>query len=319
MCCLFGLIDYKNTLTVKQKEKTIKVLSTECEARGTDAAGIAYIENGKMKIFKKPLPAHKMRFRFKLNPTVIMGHTRLTTQGKETLNYNNHPFYSEKLGFSLAHNGVIHNDRYLRSKENLPDTIIETAVQLIEQKGTLDFNSVAYMAEKVKGSFCFTILSKNNELYIVKGNNPIVIAEVGNTYIYASTEVILKKALKKLKINNYKLYALDEGEIVKFECFNKIDKGNFEYKEDYDFWNYGCGYFGKYCFDDYKDNISSKDYETEYLSGLYQYARMLGVDENIIDSMLESGYDYLDIENMLYDIEIYGESYYNTDDFSTEI
>lgn len=53
MCCLFGLIDYKNTMTIRDKEKLIRTLSIECEERGTDATGVAYIENGAMKIFKK--------------------------------------------------------------------------------------------------------------------------------------------------------------------------------------------------------------------------------------------------------------------------
>ena len=33
MCCLFGLIDYGNCLSQKQKERIIRVLSRECEAR----------------------------------------------------------------------------------------------------------------------------------------------------------------------------------------------------------------------------------------------------------------------------------------------
>ncbi len=39
MCCLFGLIDYKNTMTIRDKEKLIRTLSIECEERGTDATG----------------------------------------------------------------------------------------------------------------------------------------------------------------------------------------------------------------------------------------------------------------------------------------
>lgn len=37
MCCLFGMIDYGHTLTLKQKNHILAVLSTFCEARGTDA------------------------------------------------------------------------------------------------------------------------------------------------------------------------------------------------------------------------------------------------------------------------------------------
>ena len=157
MCCLFGLIDYTNYLSVKQKERILKVLSKECEARGTDATGIAYNNNGEMIIYKKPLPAHRMRFKLKDNPSIIMGHTRMTTQGSEKNNINNHPFYSEKLGFALAHNGVLYNDVTLRKTEKIPVPKIETdsyiALQLIEKKKALNFETIKYMAEKVEGSF----------------------------------------------------------------------------------------------------------------------------------------------------------------------
>ena len=41
MCCLFGLLDYGHSLTAAQKNHILAVLSTVCEARGTDATGIA--------------------------------------------------------------------------------------------------------------------------------------------------------------------------------------------------------------------------------------------------------------------------------------
>ena len=42
MCCLYGMMDYKKKLTSCQKTHIISVLSAFCEARGTDATGIAY-------------------------------------------------------------------------------------------------------------------------------------------------------------------------------------------------------------------------------------------------------------------------------------
>ena len=63
MCCLFGIIDYKNSLPNRQINSIINVLATACEARGTDATGIAYVQRGDMRIYKRPLPAHLMHFR----------------------------------------------------------------------------------------------------------------------------------------------------------------------------------------------------------------------------------------------------------------
>lgn len=91
MCCLFGLIDYRHSLTTKQKNRLAFALAVSAEARGTDATGIAYNANGKLRIYKRPWPAHYMRFSIPEDAAVIMGHTRMTTQGSERKNRNNHP------------------------------------------------------------------------------------------------------------------------------------------------------------------------------------------------------------------------------------
>jgi len=44
------------------------------------------------------------------------------------------------------------------------------------------------MAETVKGSFCFTLLDEKNNLYIVKGDNPIAVFHFKEIDLYASTE-----------------------------------------------------------------------------------------------------------------------------------
>ena len=307
MCGLFGLIDYKNSLAAKQKEKIIKILSAECEVRGTDAAGIAYVENGEIKIYKRPLPAHKIKFRFKSNPSVIMGHTRMTTQGNEKFNYNNHPFYSEKLKFALAHNGVINNDKKLRKAEKLSQTNIQTdsyiAVQLIENKGTLNLETLKFMAEKVEGSFCFTLLDRENNFYIVKGNNPIAVYDFGDFYIYASTEEILDKTLKKLKIKSkYSKITLSQGDILKLSADGSFDNGEFNTSNlELEYWL--NDYYDRICsFYKRKNSVcNSENFEEEYFKSIVEYAKMVGVNEQDIEYLLSNGYDYLDIEEMLYE------------------
>ena len=92
MCCLFGLIDYRRTLTVGQRNQILSALAAACEVRGTDATGIAYRSGGRLRIFKRPLPGHLLHFSVPRNAHVIMGHTRMATQGSARKNYNNHPF-----------------------------------------------------------------------------------------------------------------------------------------------------------------------------------------------------------------------------------
>ena len=168
----------------------------------------------------------------------------MTTQGNEKFNYNNHPFYGHAdVDFAFAHNGVLYNDKELRVEKHLPQTQIETdsyvAVQLLEQQGKLNFDSLKNMAELVQGSFCFTALDENNTLYIVKGSNPMCLlhfAQLG-LYIYASTESILKKALQKAGFHKYPFEVLniEEGTILEIDRYGFLSGSTFEVKESFRF------------------------------------------------------------------------------------
>ena len=78
MCSLFGLIDFKECLSTHTKNKILNTLARECQVRGTDATGIAYNFNDRLRIYKRPLPARKMKIHLPHNVNVVMGHTRMT-------------------------------------------------------------------------------------------------------------------------------------------------------------------------------------------------------------------------------------------------
>ncbi len=298
MCCLFGLIDYNNTFNAKEKNRLIKILSTECEARGTDATGIAFNTESGLHISKRPIPAHKMWYRIPESARVVMGHTRMTTQGSEKFNFNNHPFFGhvDKLDFALAHNGVLHNDNELRIAECLPKTNIQTdsyvAVQLIEKENALGFDAIRKMAEKTEGSFCYTILDEKNNLYIVKGDNPMAIYKFNGFYLYASTDEILTRAVKKIGLKNYSRINISCGDILKITPNGTIEIQTFHFKDRY------FGAWSNYC------NYSAFDpYEAEdiYIDEITEYAGYFGIAPEDVVMLLEYGYDELEIEEMLYD------------------
>ncbi len=83
MCALFGWLDCGKKLPYKTLRKLTQALANAAEERGTDASGIAYVQNGTIEIYKKPKPAHKMKFSFPEGTTAVMGHTRLTTHGNQ--------------------------------------------------------------------------------------------------------------------------------------------------------------------------------------------------------------------------------------------
>ena len=294
MCAVFGYLDYKGKVSNAILKKLIQNLSIAAEVRGTDATGISYVNHGKVVTFKKAKPAHKVKLYFPKNTRAVIGHTRMTTQGSEKYNYNNHPF-DGRCGtetFALAHNGVLYNDAEWKAKYHLPKTPIETdsyvAVQLLEQKKQLHAESIKKMAELVNGSFVFTILRNDNTLFLVKGNNPLTLYHFPalELYVYASTKSILDNALQQVNLSD-KCFEIDvsEGEIVEIASSENLSKTTFAMQNSV---------FSPYNW----DNLNW--YETEEQEEfLLECCRMFGVPEEDVYLLLDYGFSADEIEEML--------------------
>ena len=297
MCSLFGIIDHQNKITTREKNRILNTLARECEVRGTDATGIAYHFGGRLRIFKRPLPVRKLRLRVPNNVNVIMGHTRMTTQGNEKFNQNNHPFPGSINGktFALAHNGILWNDKILRQQENLPQTSVETdsyvAVQLLEQQNALDFASLKAMAEQVEGSFVFTVLDSEDAIWFVVGDNPLCLFHYDGFVLYASTQDILVKATKRLRLGKPKsVQQPEEGEIL------RIDKHGCQTTDSYmprttypHWWRYSPCYGYPW------------DEDGRLHDELIAAAKAMGVSEAEVQALLDYGCDPDEIEELLYD------------------
>ena len=306
MCCLFGFVDYGHKLTRKERLRLLSTLSTACEERGTDATGIAYNFGGKLHIFKRPVPAHLMWYRVPGKAAAVMGHTRMTTQGSEKRNQNNHPFpgFTGDNRFALAHNGVLFNDKTLRKQYKLPVTNVETdsyiAVQLLEQYGKVDFDSLRFMAEELEGSFTITALTDRDELYFVKGNNPLTIHHYPQygLYVYASTEEILMKGIRNsgLRLGKKESVRIYTGDILRIDSRGKISRSGFNDEKLY------FGY-GSHWFDWPQYESPSRPYaltEDAYIQDLKAVASCYGVYPEDIDALLADGVSLEEIEEYLY-------------------
>lgn len=296
MCALFGWLDYKGKVFPRLLQRLTQALANAAEERGTDASGISYVRNDRVTIFKRPKPAHKVHFRVPAGTTAVMGHTRLTTQGNQRFNYNNHPFrgYAGR-EFAFAHNGVLYNDRDLRKEKKLPATKIETdsyvAVQLLEQARKLDFESLKAMAEAVEGSFAFTLLDESNTLYFVKGSSPmyLILFEELGLYVYASTQSIMKHALKACGLNHYPytVIATDTGDILSINRFGNMARDSF-CTFSFERWGH------PYAFSTY----DLEEDETE-LDTILEMCTCFGVEPDTVMELLDYGYSYDEIEELL--------------------
>ena len=310
MCCLFGMIDCHGRFSAREKSHILSVLATECGERGTDATGIAYCTHDHLTIYKRPLAAHKLRFRIPGDSRVIMGHTRMATQGNAVRNRNNHPFCGNAVGgkFALAHNGILYNDQLLRRTNRLPKTKIETdsyiAVQLIEQKKALDFSSLKYMAEQVEGTFTFTVLDEKENLYFVKGDNPLCLYHYPRygVYLYTSTEAILTRALNllRLPLGKPKRIELNCGDILRITASGQQATASFNASHLAQHWGYWPMWTSGV-----KQTNKARTAEQEYLDELKSVACCYGFSPESVDRLIESGFSTEDIEEFLYEGAMY--------------
>lgn len=159
-------------------------------------------------------------------------------------------------------------------------------MQVLEKLGELSASSLAEMAEKVSGSFVFTLLDKRNNSYFVKGDNPLALYHFkAGFYIYASTNAILDKALNSLGLAKfpYDKIQSDGGDILKIDRFGKLTRSHFQYN-DYPYYR---------CF-------SGSAFEERIgLHRLNQYAERFGIDEFYIDLLLDYGYTIEEVEDLI--------------------
>lgn len=303
MCGLYGFSNYGEN-KIKNLAELTNSLAEQSAVRGTDATGIAICANGNVNILKESKSAYKLDFRHSDDVTALIGHTRHSTQGSERKNYNNHPFYGKcsNARFALAHNGVLTNDTSLKKKYNFQKIKIETdsyvAVQLLEYRKKLDFDSIKFMAEAVDGSFSFSVLDDKNNIFLIKGDSPLSVLHFPKLgmYVYSSTDEILYKALvdsplfSALKKGEYEEIAISEGDILKIRSDGRLEKSTFEYSYYYGrgWWDYG------FC------TTTGRRSGNEYVDDLKSVASYLGYSPDTIDELIDGGFSPEEIEEYIY-------------------
>ena len=154
----------------------------------------------------------------------------------------------------------------------------------------MNVESIKKMAELVEGSFVFTILRNDNTLFLVKGSNPLTIYHFPTLglYVYASTKSILGTALQKSALL-YKFceIAVSEGEILQISPDGTLFRSSFAFMDDH------CSFSPFYNW----DAIDWYHDDAEEL--LLEMCSCYGINQEDIKLLLEFGYHYDEIEQML--------------------
>lgn len=145
------------------------------------------------------------------------------------------------------------------------------------------------MAEALDGSFTFTILDQENNLYFVKGENPLTIyhyPELG-VYLYASTEEILQTALDALQLDEApEAIRPWSGEILRIDAKGHQESVCFNMADDFPSWG--------------SPFPLRRVSQSEYLDAVKTVAAFHGYEEEYVETLLQEGYTTDDIENLIY-------------------
>ena len=188
------------------------------EYRGYDSAGIAVLENGKIRVEKSVgrLAALRDKIKGKLPQGFVgIGHTRWATHGRPS-DKNSHPHTDCSGDFVIVHNGIIEN--YLTLKEELieaghefkSETDTEVVAHLLEEVYNGDFvASVRTVLSRVEGSYALVFMSAKHPdmLICAKQDNPLIIGlGEGENYIASDVPAIIAHTRKN--------YVLADGELA---------------------------------------------------------------------------------------------------------
>ena len=168
----------------------------------------------------------------------------------------------------------------------------------------LDFDSLKNMAEQLEGTFTITALSQQDDLFFVKGNNPLCIFHFPQQgiYIYASTEEILQKALNRarLRLGKMERVRIYSGEILSINSQGKVSRDEFD---DSGLYTAFSGFLDWPDYQPLSRPYTSQDYEIEdpaYIRDLKAVASCFGVYPEDIDALLADGVTPEEIEEYLY-------------------
>ncbi len=225
MCGIFGLVLTERVgLDVRALAANTTALFRLSETRGREAAGLAVLAPDAIRVYKEPLPAsvfvRRPGFRQVFaesfgragtprhapvaGPAVIIGHSRLVTNGSQELDVNNQPVVADAL--VAVHNGIIVNDAELwrrfpqlqRQGEVDTEVLLRLVAMHAAANGSLA-HAVQQAFREIRGTASVAALFRNRDLLLLATNNGslYVAAGPGGALVFASESYILERFLRR--------------------------------------------------------------------------------------------------------------------------
>jgi len=231
MCGIFGIVFGKSlALSPKELMQIVNRLFKLSESRGKEASGLTVRFNKSIYVLKEPITSSKLvktsKYKNLFNntlknegydgrqlkaPLVILGHSRLQTNGLSEINTNNQPVVKD--GAVGVHNGIIVNDEALwvsfpviKKKYDVDTEVFLSLLQMFRAQSKSIAESVKLVFDNIEGSASVAVqfddadtlvlATNTGSLYMSSSINEGVLVFASEKYILE--QVLHHKYLRKL-------------------------------------------------------------------------------------------------------------------------
>ncbi len=233
-----GIIGY-----IGKEKKAINVIINglkSLEYRGYDSAGIAVLEDNKIKIVKSSGKIKNLEIEIKnlKESNIGIGHTRWATHGEPSFK-NAHPHKNGNI--TLVHNGIIENYEEIKKEllkdgyNFISDTDSEIACAYIDKiyKETKDkLETIKLVQEKIRGSYAFGIIFDDelDTIYATRKDSPLIVATNKNeNFIASDVPAILNETNKYILLDQQDIAVIKEDSIKIYD--KNLNEKKYEIKE----------------------------------------------------------------------------------------
>jgi len=224
MCGIFGLLIAENLqISHDELRQLVNRLFKLSESRGKEASGLAVRFKNSIYVLKEPITSsrlvktsqYKTLFSQTLKaewspksqpqpPLLVLGHSRLQTNGKSEINANNQPVVKD--GAVGIHNGIIVNDAKLwhdfpelKKKFDVDTEIFLSLLQMFRRQGKSLEEAMRLVFEQIEGSASVAVeFTDINSLVLASNTGSLYMAKStdGKIVVFASEKFILTQILK---------------------------------------------------------------------------------------------------------------------------
>ena len=233
-----GIIGY-----IGKEKKAINVIINglkSLEYRGYDSAGIAVLEDNKVKIVKSSGKIKNLEIEIKglKESNIGIGHTRWATHGEPSFK-NAHPHKNGNI--TLVHNGIIENYEEIKKEllkdgyNFISDTDSEIACAYIDKiyKETKDkLQTIKLVQEKIRGSYAFGIIFDDelDTIYATRKDSPLIVATNKNeNFIASDVPAILNETNKYILLDQQDIAVIKEDSIKIYD--KNLNEKKYEIKK----------------------------------------------------------------------------------------